>query len=419
MQIWKLILAGITGDLAKKKILPAIAQLAEKYNTEVQIHLIGYSRSQPDQLEIKRILNQATTSGSHKLSQIEYYQGNYDKPTLITDFSDNLHQDERLIVYLAVPPLTYSDILKNATGLEEKQVSIIIEKPFGRDLEEASKLVEIIKTNGLENKVHFFDHYLFKNATIITKADKSNLNFLKEKKLTSIKINALELEDAKNRGGYYNTIGALKDMWPHIYNLTKLVSENIPKSNPHIEIEKFSFQWHKIVLGQYKSYTHDIQVDSSNTETFFDLVGSIKFSESTKEDKPGKKLKEPSIPIKIVSGKKLNLKETSISLTFEELLGKKKTDHILKDSTTLFWSIYPNPSLQVTSQDSNFVINLEKNNNLDHTNLFLDLIENNNQRFTDIETIGKIWKSYEQIVQSYQNQNSKLEIYTARNWEFL
>jgi glucose-6-phosphate 1-dehydrogenase len=386
MQLWKFVLAGITGDLAKKKILPALAQFAINNQTEVQIELIGYSRSLPDQAEINLILNQAS-GGEHKLSKIEYIQGEYTDPNLVTNFTNQLNENQRLVIYLAVPPLTYLDIIGNSSSIQHKQADIIIEKPFGQNKQEAEQLLDLINNQGLENQVHFFDHYLFKNPAMLSKADKTNLSFLKDKWPSAITIKVIEEEGVLNRGGYYNSIGALKDMWPHIHNLSKLIFTSLPIKP---SVKPCNYEWSKVLFAQYDNYTIDVNLENSNTETFFSLKGNVKYNRR-------------AIPIDIVCGKKLGKKETIIEINFE-------------DETKLIWTFYPHPSLQIISPEINFTLNLERNNNLDHTNLFLNLLDNDLSKFVTPANIHHIWDTYADILKLWKKQKQEVQYYNYSNW---
>ncbi len=392
MEIWKFALVGITGDLAKKKILPALAQLAENYEDKVQINLIGVSRSEPDLSEINKVLNQASPSGKHKINNIQFIQASYNQPDFVSNLLLQVDDLERLVIYLALPPIAYYPILENISTIKGKLVDVIIEKPFGQNLQEAKQLSEIIRKNELEEQVHFFDHYLYKTSTIFTKADKSNLQFLKDIKPSFIKIYLLEEEGVKNRGGYYNTIGALKDMWPHVHNLAKLVFQNIPIDSNYSN-NKINYNWNKIIFGQYNSYLHDLDLESSQTDTFFSLTGSIVLGKN-------------KIPVSIISGKKLGRKESQIIVEYGPV-------------ENLVWSIFPNPNLTFNGIEHNFSFNLEKNNNLDHTNLFLDLLENNNTKFIPLEEVQEFWITYQDILQTAKKQKTKLVEYNQQNWELL
>ena len=390
MEIWNFVLVGITGDLAKKKILPAISQFAEKKETEAQINLVGFSRSTPDNIEINKVLNQSTSDNKHKLKSIEFVQGNYDDSTFFHKIIGELKENQKIVIYLAVPPITYLGILNSLIGIKGKNIDVIIEKPFGQNLTEAKQLIELITQHELNSQVHFFDHYLYKNATIVSKMDKSNLKILDNIWPTEIKINLLEEEDVKNRAGYYSSIGCLKDMWPHSHNLARLIFRTLPLNTANLKI---SFTWQKVILGQYANFVSDLKVDHSDTNTFFKIVGSLIID--------GHK-----IPITIVSGKKLTKKETSINLSFNE-------------QTSLNWSIFPNPNLQFTSTENEFTINLEKNNNLDHTNLFIDILENNHEKFISTDEILDTWETFDQIISKWEKQKTQIQIYNSQNWQFL
>jgi glucose-6-phosphate 1-dehydrogenase len=364
MQIWKFLLLGVTGDLAKKKILPALAQFAELNQEKAHIQLIGYSRSTPDTREIEKILNQNSTSQTHCLSHISYVQGEYSDSQILAKLINTLEPNERLVTYLAVPPSVYVKFLQNSCPYTDKEIDIIIEKPFGQNTVEAQQILDVVNECSLSHKVHFVDHYLFKNAARMNKVEINNFKLLKNLTPSSIQIQALEEVGVKDRGGYYDTFGATKDMLTHLYsllllNLQLLTSQNSPT---------FSIDPHSLLLGQYESYLDDVDLTYSQTDSYFKVNGILNL--------PGE-----SCEISLESGKKLGIKRTWITTTFQD------------PATKLTWKIAPEQEIVFESPEQSFVLNLKKNNKMDHTNMFEDVMERDFSRFIPKEKILEIWET--------------------------
>lgn len=374
MQTWKFLLDGITGDLSKKKILPALAQFAEINHEKVQIELIGYSRSEADYTEIINILNQNTNSGENFLSKVSFVTGQYDDGTVFFDLIAGLKENERLVNYLAIPPQTFVKILQNSCPFSNREIDIIIEKPFGRDLNEAQHMLGVIQACDLKGKVHFSDHYLFKTATHVSKAELLNFKNLKNKKLTKITVNALESVDLKERKGYYEGIGALRDMFVHLFSLLNLGLELYTQE----EIDYSSFDVQNLTLGQYQSYLEDTQLEYSDTDTYFQADTSIQLGEN-------------KINLRLESGKKLGQKDTSILLEFD-------------DGSSFIWKVNPEKYLELISGDESLKLGLDKNNYLDHTNLFQDLLDRDHSRFVDPKYITITWEMLEKIL-AFKDKN--------------
>ena len=369
-QSWKFLIIGITGDLSKRKILPALSEFATLNREKVEIELHGYSRSLPDEEEIQKIIGEKSA-----IKNIIYAQGEYSDPKYFQSLTENLKPEERLVVYFAVPPIVFLDLLETFCPYYKANLDIIIEKPFGRDGDEAQKILAKIRDCKLEENVHFCDHYLFKEAADLTGEAKSFLqDFLKEKEIKSFEIKALEKVDVKGRGGYYDEIGAIKDMFPaHIFSLYELVFENILGK----KIES-KFNINKVKLGQYKDYKNHVEKSDSQTETYFKIEGSF----------------DDGINFTFESGKNLAVKLTEITVTFA-------------DGEKIIWNIDPEKTIQIDGK----IFNLSHKKVFDHTNMFEAILEKKNEKFFKNENTLLGWKSYEEIKNFIEEKKINLEEY--------
>jgi glucose-6-phosphate 1-dehydrogenase len=382
MQHWKFLLYGITGDLSKKKILPALAQFAELNQEKVQIELIGYSRSTPDTRLIQNILDSNTTTGTTVLDNIHYLQGDYADSKVFFDFIGGLKEDERLVTYLAIPPELFLDILKNSCPFSAREIDLIIEKPFGRDLQEAEQMLKVMDACDLHKRIHFSDHYLFKTSTFVSKPEWNNFGEIRTKTLKQIDLKALENLDVKDRGGYYDQTGALKDIFVHLFSLLNLALNSL---RPNEEVNYDSFEVLDLSLGQYQSYRHDINTENSQTDTYFQLKSQLTIGDQ-------------EIIVNFESGKKLNTKQTTIEAIYD-------------DSSVLDWKIAPENQLEYILPESTKAINLNKNNKLDHTNLFEMLLEGDSSRFVDNRDIVTSWQMYDKIIKFKESHNIQTKLY--------
>ena len=518
---WKFLLFGITGNLAKIKILPGLAEFAILNQDKVSVELIGYSRSKPKLDEVEKALNsglknlqipkiakqkyqindkinEQTSSqiqtpkdnSTHNLTNITFEQGSYEDGKVLFENIAKLKTEERLVVYLAVPPSTFLKFLQNACPYGDQNVDFIIEKPFGRDPIEAAKLLNLVESCGLSKQVHFCDHYLFKNSTLLSNLQRKEIqNFFEEfdnefddkfdnidKKsedskqylgqnleqtigqnqniiqtdllknqsnqihkieiskpnsinpiynLSKIHIQILENVDLKGRSGYFDTTGALKDMWPHLFSLLFLAIENAGfESNFEVEVAE-------VFLGQYQSYADEEGLSNSQTETYFWI--KLKIENQSNQNSTN------YTEIILESGKNLPKKITQMTLKSlqieEKLEGKleenqKEKNQIQKTSKILTWSIYPEESVtlskqltkmktnsETNSQDNDksettneTVINL-KREKLDQTNLFELLLNGNKERFVQSEKIKKSWDWWQKITDFINKNQIQIIIY--------
>ncbi|MFW5720058.1 MAG: hypothetical protein ACOCXT_03470 [Candidatus Dojkabacteria bacterium] len=380
MEHWKFILIGITGDLAQRKILPAVSQFASRFKDQVRVELLGYSRSIPDTRQINSILDLHSEEDTHVLANIQYQQGSYEDPGFFIDVMNSLKDNERTVVYFAVPPHVFLTLLQTFCPYGEDRIDIIIEKPFGRDLQEARAMLKKITSCGLEEEVHFCDHYLFKDTARIRNlplAETLEHNYsLRYQDITSIRVQALESLDVQDRGGYYDTVGALKDMLPaHLFSMASSLLMKLTHGNPSVAAFFKNIEVTDLSLGQYHEYTSDIGVETSTTDTYFSVEGKNGFH------------------VYFESGKKLAGKCTGIRVEFSN-------DFSLK------WNIAPRGMLEVL--EGNRVVtswNLNNGNTLDHTNMFEDILRRTDDRFVDNESALEGWKFYEKVV-AYQKKRA-------------
>lgn len=380
MKTIKILLMGITGDLAKRKILPAIAQFAEKNSHLIKVDLIGYSRSKADKYQIQGLLNQSSENNKHKLNKIDYIQGQYDDANILDGIFSKLHSNQRLIIYLAIPPSVFVPFLEKVCPLHHANIDIIIEKPFGQSLEEAKNIINKTMTCTLTRRIHFFDHYAFKSSSDLSKQIISDI-MPDTQSLKKIEIKALESVSIKGRAGYFDQTGTLKDMFQHIITIYRL-GENYLKL-PLIQSSNITIE--NLLMGQYDNYKIDTVQDKSNTDTYFKLS-----------------IEEPNgLEILFESGKSLGIKSTSISLFFD-------------DNSIIVWDFEPEKQIYKTINDKKVMsFSLIDDKILDHTRLFESIINDDFSRFVSHDQIIETWKMYD-LVNNYKSKN-KIEpiIYTT------
>jgi glucose-6-phosphate 1-dehydrogenase len=363
----KFLVFGISGDLARRKVLPGIAQFVISNTSSEHYELIGYSRSLVEKSEIEGLFSSST-----KKPEISLYQGDYSNNQFFQEVVNNLKPDERLIAYFAVPPMVFLDLLDGFCPYYNAPIDIIIEKPFGQDLDEAKLILKKIDDCKLHNKVHFCDHYLFKNGSILPENIVSELKPFQDKEIKSIKVIALESINVQGRSGYYDSVGALKDMLPaHLFSLLS----NTRKYLPNLDLNDIKVQI--VRLGQYSNYLQDNGLQSSLADTYFEIGVHSKYTS-----------------ILLESGKNLPKKETSIEIIFT-------------DASKIYWNIDPEKSISLFNQPTNQENKLTISNsiNLDHTNMFIDILEGNNNRFVNYEDTIKGWQLYDKA-KEFINENN-------------
>jgi glucose-6-phosphate 1-dehydrogenase len=144
----KIVIFGASGDLAKRKLFPALSRI----NTE-GVEIIGYARSRFDR-PFTEVLSDLFPYDKKFLERIKYIQGEYDN---LTELKKQLTSDT--CFYMSVPPTVYKTILKELESIDYKNVAI--EKPFGNDYKNLKEISEF-----RVEKMLFIDHFLLKPLSV-------------------------------------------------------------------------------------------------------------------------------------------------------------------------------------------------------------------------------------------------------------
>jgi glucose-6-phosphate 1-dehydrogenase len=376
MKTQKILILGITGNLAKLKILPAIGQYFDLHNDEVNIEIYGYSRSKPNLEEIQSLIRSQIKSPQtlNKFPKITLIQGEYSDKTFYDQLVGSLTSEDSLAIYLAVPPSVYTNFLENSCPYSQRPIDILIEKPFGESLQEGQRIMDIVAKCDLHQRVHFLDHYLFKSGLQVDigkvkeQLQKQNLTI---EDIKSIDIFADETVDAKERGGYYDSNGAIKDMFPHLYSLYNFGMNLFDK--------KVENNWSVIDMGksQYEGYKVDVQNPNSETETSFFAILKNQISQTN------------SFNLALASGKKAKQKWTNMTILFN-------------NKYRLVLELFPNNILQLID-DQNITItefDIELDDKLDHTRVFEDVFTGDFGGFVPNYRVIEYWQVYQKIAEA-------------------
>lgn len=352
------IVAGVSGDVSKRKVLPTIKEFA-LLHSDIKINLYGLSRSNVEINEIKNILGECNNLFIHLI------QYDYQNASLISDI---LNRAEYTIVYLALPPVAFVNLLNLFCFLDKSKFDIVIEKPFASNLDEYKNILNIIQNCRLEKNVHFFDHYMFKPGLDFDKYDTKfdNLFDIHSNKISKIHIRALEMIGIEGRGNYYDKIGAIKDM---IFHLFAMLIKFYKKIGKILIINDLTVN--NIVKTQYDGYKDEVGNKDSLTETYF-LIELFD--------------KQNDIWIIFESGKKQPEKETSIEIFFEN-----------GDVIKIF--IAPEIYIKVFSdgKEKKIYASKELMKYSEHVMMFDSLINKDEINFWSKEDIYNVWQFIENL----------------------
>ena len=321
---------GATGNLMYKKLIPALNQLIKNHYIDETLKIFAIARTNQT---TKDYFEQAKKEVKENIDwlvlekYVEYLSFDVNTDNDYRQLEERMRSEnyQDISIYLAVPPQLFPVISKGISkaALIEKGQSnrrIVFEKPFGEDLESAKEVNQTLWQYFDENQIYRIDHYLGKemiqNILIVRFANIVFENIWDNRSIKSITILSKETEGIMSRGGYYDQIGALKDMLQsHLLQMAALVLMEKPvrKDSECIKDEKvkvlrkLNFDQNSVFKGQYKGYKDLEKVKpNSQTETFIYVKAMI--------DDP----KWEGVPIHFLTGKKLDEKRSEIIIHFKD-----------------------------------------------------------------------------------------------------
>lgn len=367
-----IVIFGITGDLATRKLLPALYELQKNGLLHDETKIIGITRRTQTVAEILKktepsirsedaAVNQDVMAALAKRIELVLMQASLaDDYYKLGQYLDEIENKSGLCInrlfYLAVPPQISMPIITHLgkSGLNHGCVAhgndacLLLEKPFGFDYTTAQELIDKTASYFNKNQIFRIDHYLAKETVqnLVTFRFRNPIfeDIWDNRHIESIDIVASEKLDIEGRANFYESVGAMRDLiQSHLLHVLSVIMMDRPheitnadaiheaRLNVLAQLEPVPANKiaERVVRGQYEGYKNEVNNPRSATETFV----AIKLYSRNKhwED----------VPIYLSTGKAMESKHTRITVCFRA----KNTDH--EHTNQLIFYIQPNESIVV------------------------------------------------------------------------
>ena len=457
-----LIVFGATGDLAHRKLLPALYHRDLDGQIPLDARILACSRRDMSDADYRRFADEAVREHvsdiedaalARFLDRLSYLAVDAAGDRGWRELAAALEGREEVVraFYLAVSPDFFGPICERigANGLSTDLARVVIEKPIGKDGASARAVNAAIGAVFREDQIFRIDHYLGKetvqNLMALRFANALYEPLWNSAHIDHVQITVAESVGLEGRADYYDRAGALRDMVQnHILQLLCLVAMEAPSS---MEAESVRDEKLKVlrslkpitaanadsvtVRGQYKAgaaaggpvrgYLEELEGGVSNTETFVALKAEIA------------NWRWAGVPFYLRTGKRLATRMSEIAITFkpiphsifDETAGKVIANQLVirlqPDEGVKQWLMIKDPGpggmrLRHVPLDMSFAGSFEERNPDAYERLLLDVIRSNQTLFMRRDEVEAAWKWVDPILEAWETNAQKVQAYTAGTW---
>lgn len=445
-----LIIAGITGNLAKKYLLPALFDLVAANMVPDNFKIVGISRRDIDKSDLLKIIKDDAKTKNEEIDLAAFDKMSNMLHVSLMDISkaedyeilradldkieDGMGVCMHRMYYLAIPPQIFGPVidglgtfgLNNGCQHGKTESRLLLEKPFGFDLASAKELVKRLNKSFQEEQIYRVDHYLAKeNAQNILTFRFENPLFNRiwdRDSIEYITITAAESIGIEDRADFYDQTGALRDfVQSHLLQLLCLATLEEPADSSAETLHKAKLKLldnvavirpdqvaAHAVRGQYKGYAGEAGNPKTTTETYAALRLEINNE------------RWRGVPIFLRNGKAMNDKITEINF---KLRDRKKTNHppsfltirIQPDEGLILSLVFKKPGFDSITQPAQMQFRYAQHLGEVLPNAYeyvlVDALRGDRGLFPTADEIIRSWEIIENVVQAWTHDPAKPEVY--------
>jgi glucose-6-phosphate 1-dehydrogenase len=465
-----LIMFGVTGDLSRKKLMPAIYDLANRGLLPPAFSIVGFARRDWEKEDFEQVVLEAVKAHARTpwsedvwnqlVKGIRFVSGRHDDPEAFNRLKETIDELDRErgtagnhAFYLSIPPRDFPLVINQleVAGLSQAGPGefrrVVIEKPFGSNLKTAKELNDVVERVFPEDSVFRIDHYLGKetvqNILALRFANQMFEPIWNSEFIDHVQITMAEDIGIGGRAGYYDGIGAARDVIQnHLLQLLALTAMEKPTSfdaaDLRLEKEKVlaavelqeDLSLHT-ATGQYaggwqggESVLGFLQEDGINPKSKTETYAAMRLDVGTKRWK--------GVPFYLRAGKRLGRRVTEIAIVFKrvdnDLFGSSQASELGENAlvirvqpnegvTLRFGSKVPGPSMQVrdVTMDFGYGHAFTEDSPEAYERLILDVLLGEPPLFPRQKEVELSWKILDPIVEHWENSSGP-EQYAPGSW---